>query len=54
MLLYDGMEGTFKAIKLRNRKDTCYVCGTNPSITTLQDYEQFCGSAASDKVSIKN
>lgn len=50
LLLYDGMEGSFRTIKLRNKKETCSVCGANPSITALQDYEQFCGSKASDKV----
>lgn len=50
MLLFDGLNGTFRKIKLRERKPTCVVCGDNPSVTVLQDYEQFCGSTASDTV----
>ncbi|XP_057314988.1 adenylyltransferase and sulfurtransferase MOCS3-like [Hydractinia symbiolongicarpus] len=49
MLLYDGLNGTFRNIKLRERKPNCVVCGDNSSVTVLQDYEQFCGSTASDK-----
>lgn len=49
LLLYDGSVCTFRSIKLRDKKDDCGVCGSNPSITRLIDYEQFCGMAATDK-----
>lgn len=49
MLLFDGLEGTFRGIKLRPRKADCAVCGDEPTIDRLQDYVQFCGMAATDK-----
>ncbi|XP_013404551.1 adenylyltransferase and sulfurtransferase MOCS3 [Lingula anatina] len=49
LLLFDGLEGTFRTIKLRPRQQSCVVCGDNPSVTKLIDYEQFCGSRANDK-----
>jgi adenylyltransferase/sulfurtransferase len=32
----------FRELKLRKDPD-CPVCGTHPTVTTLIDYEQFCG-----------
>ncbi|KAK2145588.1 hypothetical protein LSH36_670g01043 [Paralvinella palmiformis] len=49
LLLFDALDGSFKAIKLRQKKDNCEVCGSSPSITELIDYEQFCGTRATDK-----
>lgn len=51
LLLFDGICGVFRNIKLRPRQPQCTVCGDNPSITALIDYELFCGSRADDKVS---
>ncbi|RIB22701.1 Molybdopterin-synthase sulfurtransferase [Gigaspora rosea] len=39
----------FRSIKLRSKKPDCVICSNNPTITTLQDYVQFCGSGALDK-----
>ncbi|XP_071428774.1 adenylyltransferase and sulfurtransferase MOCS3 [Pithys albifrons albifrons] len=49
MLVFDALEGRFRNIKLRPKRLDCAVCGDNPSITCLQDYEAFCGSSATDK-----
>ncbi|NWU27213.1 MOCS3 sulfurtransferase, partial [Dyaphorophyia castanea] len=49
MLMFDALEGRFRNIKLRPKKPDCAVCGDNPSVTCLQDYEAFCGSSATDK-----
>ncbi|NWX95097.1 MOCS3 sulfurtransferase, partial [Nothoprocta ornata] len=49
MLVFDGREGRFRSIRLRGRRPDCAVCGDNPSVTRLQDYEAFCGSSATDK-----
>lgn len=49
LLLFDALEGMFRIIKLRPRQPHCAVCGDNPTITQLQDYELFCGSRADDK-----
>ncbi|NXN27796.1 MOCS3 sulfurtransferase, partial [Nycticryphes semicollaris] len=49
MLVFDAHEGRFRNIKLRPKKPDCAVCGDNPTVTCLQDYEAFCGSSATDK-----
>lgn len=52
--MYDGLEGTFRTVRLRGRQSGCPVCGDSPSITKLIDYEQFCGARATDKVSLSD
>ncbi|XP_036039897.1 adenylyltransferase and sulfurtransferase MOCS3 [Onychomys torridus] len=49
MLLFDGLGGHFRRIRLRGRRPDCVVCGQQPTVTRLQDYEAFCGSSATDK-----
>uniref|UniRef100_A0A1B6IGC9 Adenylyltransferase and sulfurtransferase MOCS3 homolog n=1 Tax=Homalodisca liturata TaxID=320908 RepID=A0A1B6IGC9_9HEMI len=49
LLLFDGENTSFRTIKLRKKSENCLICGTNPSITELIDYEEFCGAAANDK-----
>ncbi|XP_069053064.1 adenylyltransferase and sulfurtransferase MOCS3 [Lepisosteus oculatus] len=49
LLMFDAQEARFRTIKLRPRQAGCSVCGENPSVRALQDYEKFCGSAATDK-----
>jgi adenylyltransferase/sulfurtransferase len=44
LLLFNALEMSFELIKLR-KNPTCQVCGTNPSISELIDYEAFCGIA---------
>jgi molybdopterin/thiamine biosynthesis adenylyltransferase/rhodanese-related sulfurtransferase len=41
-LIYDALRMKFRELKLRKDPD-CPVCGTNPTVTKLIDYEQFCG-----------
>ena len=41
-LIYDALRMRFRELKLRKDAD-CPVCGTNPTVTQLIDYEQFCG-----------
>lgn len=48
LLLYDALEMGFDMIKLPKRP-TCPVCGPNPTITELIDYEEFCGMPAHDQ-----
>ena len=47
LLLYDALTMTFDEVKLRKNPD-CPVCGPNPTVTELIDYEQFCGMRAHD------
>ncbi|KAG7510972.1 adenylyltransferase and sulfurtransferase MOCS3 [Solea senegalensis] len=49
LLMFDAQDARFRSIKLRPKQANCAVCGENPSVTTLGDYERFCGSAATDK-----
>src|SRR5450759_5296316 len=42
LLLVDALSMQFRTLKLRKDPD-CPVCGTHPTVTTLIDYEQFCG-----------
>lgn len=42
MLLFDGMSGTFRTIRIRSRRKDCVSCGENGSIKEdLIDYETF-------------
>ena len=45
LLLIDALEMSFSEIEVR-RDLACPVCGDNPTITALIDYEQFCGVPA--------
>ena len=42
MLVYDALEMKFRELKLR-RDPQCPLCGEQPTITKLIDYDQFCG-----------
>lgn len=42
LMLYDAFNMNFRQLKLR-RNPHCPVCGDNPSITELIDYDLFCG-----------
>uniref|UniRef100_A0A1A8JX33 Adenylyltransferase and sulfurtransferase MOCS3 n=1 Tax=Nothobranchius kuhntae TaxID=321403 RepID=A0A1A8JX33_NOTKU len=49
LLMFDAQNLRFRSIRLRPKQADCAVCGDNPSVTRLVDYEAFCGSAATDK-----
>jgi hypothetical protein len=51
MLMYDAIDCSFRSVKLRTKDPNCVVCGAHPTTTQLIDYEQFCQSTATDKVS---
>ena len=42
LLLFNALDMKFRELKLR-RDPQCPICGDNPTITKLIDYEQFCG-----------
>ncbi len=42
LILYDALNMRFRELKLR-RNPECPVCGDNPTVTELIDYQQFCG-----------
>jgi adenylyltransferase/sulfurtransferase len=47
LMIYDALEMTFRAVKVRKDPE-CPVCGKNPTITELIDYEEFCGVVSED------
>lgn len=42
LMLYDALNMKFRELKLR-RNPECPVCGDNPTVTELIDYQEFCG-----------
>ncbi|HJS42671.1 MAG TPA: molybdopterin-synthase adenylyltransferase MoeB [Gemmatimonadales bacterium] len=42
LLLFDGRRAQFRELALEKDRD-CPVCGPNPTVTRLIDYEAFCG-----------
>jgi adenylyltransferase/sulfurtransferase len=47
LMIYDALEMEYR--KLRVRKDpNCALCGENPTVTELIDYETFCGAISED------
>lgn len=42
LLLFDALGLEWRELKLRKDPD-CPVCGENPTVTALIDYEEFCG-----------
>jgi adenylyltransferase/sulfurtransferase len=48
LVLYDALNMEFTEVKLR-KNPNCPVCGENPTVTELIDYEQFCGAPAHDR-----
>ena len=42
LLMYDALAMRFREIRIRRDPD-CPLCGEHPTLTTLVDYEAFCG-----------
>jgi adenylyltransferase/sulfurtransferase len=47
LLLYNALDMSFEYVKLK-KNPKCPVCGENPTITELIDYEAFCGMPGHD------
>ncbi|MDD5368356.1 MAG: molybdopterin-synthase adenylyltransferase MoeB [Anaerolineaceae bacterium] len=47
LMLYDALDMTFQFVKL-HKNPNCKVCGPNPEVTELIDYEAFCGVPGHD------
>jgi Dinucleotide-utilizing enzymes involved in molybdopterin and thiamine biosynthesis family 2 len=45
LMVYDALEMTYRKIKVR-KDPNCAICGENPTITSLIDYEDFCGTVS--------
>ena len=44
LLLYDALSMEMRQVRVR-RDPNCVVCGDNPTVTELIDYDEFCGTA---------
>ena len=53
LLLFNALDMKFRELKLR-RDPKCPICGENPTIKELIDYEQFCGIVAEPAVPASN
>jgi sulfur-carrier protein adenylyltransferase/sulfurtransferase len=47
LMIYDALEMTYRTVRVRKDPE-CPVCGKNPTITELIDYEEFCGTVSED------
>ena len=43
LMTYDALEMSYRTLKIR-KDPNCALCGPNPTVTELIDYEAFCGS----------
>ncbi|MGN6243270.1 MAG: adenylyltransferase/sulfurtransferase MoeZ [Motilibacteraceae bacterium] len=47
LMVYDALEMSHRTVKVRKDPE-CAVCGKNPTVTELIDYEAFCGSISDE------
>jgi adenylyltransferase/sulfurtransferase len=47
LMIYDALEMKYRDVKVRKDPE-CPLCGKNPSITELIDYEAFCGTVSDE------
>jgi molybdopterin/thiamine biosynthesis adenylyltransferase/rhodanese-related sulfurtransferase len=47
LMVYDALEMSYRKIKLR-KDPNCAICGENPTVTGLIDYDDFCGAVSDE------
>jgi adenylyltransferase/sulfurtransferase len=47
LMIYDALEMTYRSVRIRKDPE-CAVCGKNPTVTELIDYEEFCGTISQE------
>ena len=47
LMIYDALEMAYRSVKVRKDPE-CPICGKNPTVTELIDYEEFCGVASTE------
>src|ERR1700761_6380751 len=47
LMIYDALEMNYRTVKV-NKAPDCAVCGKNPTVTELIDYEAFCGAVSEE------
>jgi adenylyltransferase/sulfurtransferase len=46
-MIYDALEMSYRTVRVRKDPE-CPICGKNPTITGLIDYDAFCGTVSED------
>jgi adenylyltransferase/sulfurtransferase len=49
LMIYDALEMSYRTVRVRKDPE-CPLCGKNPTITELIDYEAFCGEVSDEAV----
>ena len=47
LMIYDALEMTYRTVKV-SKDPECAVCGKNPTVTELIDYDAFCGAISDE------
>jgi molybdopterin/thiamine biosynthesis adenylyltransferase/rhodanese-related sulfurtransferase len=47
LMIYDALEMNYRSLNIKKDPD-CPICGENPTITELIDYDAFCGAVSAD------
>jgi molybdopterin/thiamine biosynthesis adenylyltransferase/rhodanese-related sulfurtransferase len=47
LMIYDALETSYRELQVRKDPE-CAVCGKNPTVTELIDYEAFCGTISAE------
>ncbi len=47
LMIYDALEMSYRSLNIKKDPD-CPICGKNPTITELIDYDAFCGTISAD------
>jgi adenylyltransferase/sulfurtransferase len=47
LMIYDALEMSYRTVKV-NKDPDCAICGKNPTVTELIDYEAFCGAVSEE------
>jgi molybdopterin/thiamine biosynthesis adenylyltransferase/rhodanese-related sulfurtransferase len=47
LMIYDALEMSYRTVRVRKDPE-CPICGKNPTITGLIDYDAFCGTVSQD------
>jgi sulfur-carrier protein adenylyltransferase/sulfurtransferase len=47
LMIYDALEMSYRTVRVKKDPE-CAICGKNPTITELIDYDAFCGTLSAD------
>jgi sulfur-carrier protein adenylyltransferase/sulfurtransferase len=49
LMVYDALEMSYRTVKVR-KDPNCVLCGDNPTVTELIDYDDFCGAVSDEAI----